>query len=224
MGHVRIGTCSWADRTMIEAWYPPEVSSAEARLRYYAARFDTVEADSPYYGIPTRYGDARTGRARTPEGFVFHVKAYGLMTGHCGRRTFAAARGARGLSLRRLSARAGLRPRGRDARRGLRVVPRRGGAAARGRQARRGADAVPAVVPRRGRRRARGGPAPDRARPRAAGRRSHDGRVPPRSAGSRTPDASASCASSPRRASRSWRSTRRRMPVPIRPRSPRSPR
>jgi uncharacterized protein YecE (DUF72 family) len=81
MGNVRIGTCSWADRTMIEAWYPPEVSSAESRLRYYAARFDTVEVDSPFYGIPTETV-TRNWADRTPDGFVFHVKAYGLMTGH----------------------------------------------------------------------------------------------------------------------------------------------
>lgn len=81
MGRVRIGTCSWADRTMIEAWYPREVSSAEGRLRYYAERFDTVEADSPYYGIPTTTVTANWAE-RTPAGFRFHVKAYGLMTGH----------------------------------------------------------------------------------------------------------------------------------------------
>jgi uncharacterized protein YecE (DUF72 family) len=81
MGTVRIGTCSWADRTMVEAWYPPEAASAEARLRYYAARFDTVEADSPFYGIPTA-AVTRNWARRTPAGFTFHVKAYGLMTGH----------------------------------------------------------------------------------------------------------------------------------------------
>jgi uncharacterized protein YecE (DUF72 family) len=66
---------------MVEAWYPPEASTAEARLRYYAARFDTVEADSPFYGIPTETV-TRNWADRTPAGFVFHVKAYGLMTGH----------------------------------------------------------------------------------------------------------------------------------------------
>jgi uncharacterized protein YecE (DUF72 family) len=66
---------------MVETWYPSEASTAEARLRYYAARFDTVEADSPFYGIPTETV-TRNWAERTPEGFVFHVKAYGLMTGH----------------------------------------------------------------------------------------------------------------------------------------------
>jgi len=66
---------------MVEAWYPHSVTSAEARLRYYADRFDTVEADSPFYGIPATSTTERWA-ARTPDGFVFHVKAYGLMTGH----------------------------------------------------------------------------------------------------------------------------------------------
>ena len=66
---------------MIQAWYPASVSTAESRLRYYAERFDTVEADSPYYGIPAVSTTERWAQ-RTPVGFVFHVKAYGLMTGH----------------------------------------------------------------------------------------------------------------------------------------------
>jgi uncharacterized protein YecE (DUF72 family) len=66
---------------MVEAWYPPSAGSAEARLRYYAQRFDTVEADSPFYGIPA-VSTTRRWAERTPAGFVFHVKAYGLMTGH----------------------------------------------------------------------------------------------------------------------------------------------
>jgi uncharacterized protein YecE (DUF72 family) len=55
--------------------------SAEARLRYYASVFDTVEVNSSYYAIP----DVRTvtrWAARTPAGFVFNVKAYALLTGH----------------------------------------------------------------------------------------------------------------------------------------------
>jgi uncharacterized protein YecE (DUF72 family) len=81
MGELRIGTCSWTDKTMVPVWYPPDVKTAEARLRYYAERFDTVEADSPFYAIP----DARTTELwaeRTPPGFVFHVKAFGMMTQH----------------------------------------------------------------------------------------------------------------------------------------------
>ena len=49
---VRIGTCSWADEGLLKAWYPRGVSTAEARLRFYAERFDVVEVDSPYYALP----------------------------------------------------------------------------------------------------------------------------------------------------------------------------
>lgn len=79
--NVRIGTCSWTDKTMVKAWYPPGVSSAEARLRYYAERFDTVEVDSTFYALPQRR-ITELWAQRTPPGFVFHVKAYGLMTKH----------------------------------------------------------------------------------------------------------------------------------------------
>ena len=81
MGDVVVGTCSWTDKTMIERWYPRGVSTAESRLRYYAARYDTVEVDSTFYGLP-REDYARHWAERTPDGFTFHIKAYGLMTGH----------------------------------------------------------------------------------------------------------------------------------------------
>ncbi len=81
MSRIRVGTCSWTDKTMIEAWYPKGTSTPEARLRYYAERYDTVEADSPFYAIP-RPAVAQNWADRTPEGFVVHVKAFGLLTRH----------------------------------------------------------------------------------------------------------------------------------------------
>jgi uncharacterized protein YecE (DUF72 family) len=66
---------------MVDLWYPRGVTTSEQRLRYYASKFDTVEVDSTYYGIPRReYAEAWA--RRTPDRFIFHVKAYGLMTGH----------------------------------------------------------------------------------------------------------------------------------------------
>lgn len=52
--NIHVGTCSWAEKSLIESgeFYPKEVSSAEERLKYYASNFDTVEADSTYYAIP----------------------------------------------------------------------------------------------------------------------------------------------------------------------------
>ena len=55
--------------------------SAEARLRYYADVFDVVEVNSSYYASPDVVTVARWAE-RTPADFVFHVKAYSLMTGH----------------------------------------------------------------------------------------------------------------------------------------------
>jgi uncharacterized protein YecE (DUF72 family) len=78
---VRVGTCSWADDSLSKLWYPPGVSSAEARLRYYADHFDTVEVNSSYYALPTPEM-ATAWAARTPPGFVFHVKAFAMMTRH----------------------------------------------------------------------------------------------------------------------------------------------
>jgi len=78
---VRIGTCSWADEGLVKHWYPRGVSSAEARLRYYAGCFDVVEVDSPYYRLPSPETAAKWAE-RTPAGFVFHVKASAEMTGH----------------------------------------------------------------------------------------------------------------------------------------------
>ena len=81
MAVVHLGTCSWADEGLLKNWYPRKVSTAEARLRYYAERFDTVEVDSPFYRLPSPETAARWAE-RTPAGFVFHAKASKEMTGH----------------------------------------------------------------------------------------------------------------------------------------------
>jgi uncharacterized protein YecE (DUF72 family) len=78
---VRVGTCSWADESLVKYWYPRGVSSSEARLRYYAEHFDTVEVDSTFYRLPEEENSAKWAE-RTPDGFVFHVKAFGVMTRH----------------------------------------------------------------------------------------------------------------------------------------------
>ena len=88
---VRIGTCSWADEGLLKTWYPRGVSTAEARLRYYAERFDVVEVDSPYYALPDPAVTERWAR-RTPDAFTFHVKASAAMTWHEGEPTDEAFR------------------------------------------------------------------------------------------------------------------------------------
>src|SRR5439155_5053229 len=62
-------------------FYPTEVRTPEARLRYYASRFPLVEVDSTYYAIP-RLQMATAWAERTPDEFTFNVKAHALMTGH----------------------------------------------------------------------------------------------------------------------------------------------
>jgi uncharacterized protein YecE (DUF72 family) len=57
------------------------VRTAEARLRYYAERFEVVEVDSPFYRLPSPETAARWAE-RTPDGYVFHAKASKEMTGH----------------------------------------------------------------------------------------------------------------------------------------------
>jgi uncharacterized protein YecE (DUF72 family) len=80
---VRVGTCSWTDRTLVKGtdWYPRRSMSAAERLAFYSARFPVVEADSTYYGPPSRQL-AEGWSERTPDGFRMNVKAYSMMTGH----------------------------------------------------------------------------------------------------------------------------------------------
>lgn len=66
---------------MVRAWYPATVKTAADRLRYYASHFDTVEVDSTYYGLPSST-NARLWAERTPAGFVFHIKAFAMLTRH----------------------------------------------------------------------------------------------------------------------------------------------
>jgi uncharacterized protein YecE (DUF72 family) len=77
---IRIGTCSWADDALSKHFYPKGLPAGE-RLAHYAQHFDTVEVDSTYYRLP---GEEMVQRwaERTPDDFVMHVKAFGLMTRH----------------------------------------------------------------------------------------------------------------------------------------------
>ncbi|NVM23332.1 MAG: DUF72 domain-containing protein [Desulfobacterales bacterium] len=83
MEKTRVGTASWTEKTLIESgtFYPRQVTTAEGRLRFYAEHFDTVEVDSTYYALPAERNAVLWAR-RTPPGFVFHIKAYSMLTGH----------------------------------------------------------------------------------------------------------------------------------------------
>jgi uncharacterized protein YecE (DUF72 family) len=80
MSPVRIGTCSFADQALVRDWYPRGLAPKD-RLGYYAEHFDTVEIDSTYYRLPGA-GMSAGWAERTPPGFLFHIKAFGLMTRH----------------------------------------------------------------------------------------------------------------------------------------------
>jgi uncharacterized protein YecE (DUF72 family) len=81
-GEVRFGTASWTDPTMTVpgVFYPKGTSSAEERLRFYASQFPVVEVDATYYVLPNKR-TAESWVERTPDDFVFDIKAHALMTG-----------------------------------------------------------------------------------------------------------------------------------------------
>ena len=83
MDNVLIGTTSWTDKTLIASglFYPRNVKSAEARLRYYANQFAIVEVDSSYYAMPSER-NSLLWVERTPTEFVFDIKAFRLFTQH----------------------------------------------------------------------------------------------------------------------------------------------
>lgn len=77
------GVAGWTDPSLLApgVFYPADATSAEARLRYYAARYAMVEVDSTYYALPRRENSVLWVQ-RTPADFLFNVKANALMTGH----------------------------------------------------------------------------------------------------------------------------------------------
>jgi uncharacterized protein YecE (DUF72 family) len=81
-GTVRVGTASWTDPTMTApgVFYPPDATTAEDRLRYYADQFPIVEVDATYYALPNRHM-GEVWLERTPPEFTFDIKAHALMTG-----------------------------------------------------------------------------------------------------------------------------------------------
>jgi uncharacterized protein YecE (DUF72 family) len=78
-----VGTASWTDPTLVKSdlFYPSTVKTAAARLGFYAAHFRTVEVDSSYYALPSER-NSRLWVERTPDDFIFNVKAFGWLTQH----------------------------------------------------------------------------------------------------------------------------------------------
>jgi uncharacterized protein YecE (DUF72 family) len=80
---VYVGTCSWADRSVVASGFYPRgaKSNPEARLKYYAGVFPTVEVDAPYHALqpPERAAQWLEWTAPT---FRFNIKAFAWMTRH----------------------------------------------------------------------------------------------------------------------------------------------
>jgi uncharacterized protein YecE (DUF72 family) len=78
---IRVGTASWTDH---EPFYPSEYSRADMkswRIEYYARFFSVVEVDSTYYSLQPARNFALWAE-RTPDDFIFDVKAYSELTWH----------------------------------------------------------------------------------------------------------------------------------------------
>lgn len=82
-GRIRIGTASWTDPSLIKSgkFYPKGCNSPAERLKFYAGTFPIVEVDSSYYAMPSS-ANAEKWAERTPDDFVFNIKAFRLFTGH----------------------------------------------------------------------------------------------------------------------------------------------
>jgi uncharacterized protein YecE (DUF72 family) len=74
---IRIGTAAWSD---LREFYPRGTKSGD-RIRYYAKHFPVVEVNSSYYHIMPERNYALWAE-KTPDDFIFNVKAYGQLTGH----------------------------------------------------------------------------------------------------------------------------------------------
>ncbi len=83
IGNIYYGACSWTDRTLIESgtFYPETAKTATDRLSFYAGVFPIVEVDATYYALPSER-NTHLWVERTPPGFLFNIKAFGLFTHH----------------------------------------------------------------------------------------------------------------------------------------------
>jgi uncharacterized protein YecE (DUF72 family) len=79
-GRILVGTSSWADPGFVAEWYPPGLPASE-RLGFYAERFDVVEVNATWYGLPAPAATQRWVE-QTPHGFTFDVKLHRLLTRH----------------------------------------------------------------------------------------------------------------------------------------------
>jgi uncharacterized protein YecE (DUF72 family) len=72
MGLLNVGTSSFTASGWERSFYPTGTKSTDF-LRYYATRFNTVEIDSTFYGIPAS-ATVQGWASKTPNNFVFAAK------------------------------------------------------------------------------------------------------------------------------------------------------
>jgi uncharacterized protein YecE (DUF72 family) len=79
----RVGLSAWTDKSMLEegGFYPRKTMAPDERLWWYSRFFDMVEVNSTFYAVPA-VETVEGWVERTPSGFLFNVKAFGLLTGH----------------------------------------------------------------------------------------------------------------------------------------------
>jgi len=79
-GSFLTGTCGWSDETLLRCgrFYSSSTKSSLERLSFYARLFPCVEVDTSTYAIPSK-AQASSWCDATPAGFIFHVKAFGLL-------------------------------------------------------------------------------------------------------------------------------------------------
>lgn len=80
---IRAGACSWADKSLVSAgtFYPRRTMSATERIGWYCSRLPVAEITATYRFPPTPELAAQWVE-RSPEGFVFDVRAWSLLTGN----------------------------------------------------------------------------------------------------------------------------------------------
>jgi uncharacterized protein YecE (DUF72 family) len=76
---VLIGTSGWSYKHWENGMFYPSRQPSAERLPFYAASFDTVEINYSYYQLPPRR-TFEAWRRRSPDGFVFAVKASRYLT------------------------------------------------------------------------------------------------------------------------------------------------
>ncbi len=81
-GPVRVGACSWSDRSLVRdgAFYPQASMRAADRLAFYAAHLPLAEVATTRWFPPTPE-QAHQWAVRTPATFRFDVQAWSLFTG-----------------------------------------------------------------------------------------------------------------------------------------------